>query len=154
MVNGLIVEMTAQEETDRAAEQQAYIDEQAALPPPPVVPVILGTTIISLRETKSAPTIATGVLTLDCNIGNVCIVLLSEDITSIVFTNVPDDVYGITLTLVADGTARSVTWPASVKWPGGTAPTLTSTLNKEDTFVLITHDTGTTWAAAIAGQDR
>jgi len=111
-------------------------------------------TFTSLRETKTAPAISSGVLTLDCNVGNVFVVSLSEDITSVIFTNVPTDAYGMTLTLVADGTPRSVVWPASVKWPSGTAPTLTSTLNKEDTFVLITDDTGTTWAAAIAGQDR
>ena len=39
--------------------------------------------------------------------------------------------------LIADGTLRTITWTFSgtaVKWPGGTAPTLTSTLNKIDIF--------------------
>jgi len=51
-----------------------------------------------------------------------------------------------------DGTgSRTVTWPAVVKWPGGTAPTLTSTASKADKFVF-TAD-GTNWLGSNAGQD-
>jgi hypothetical protein len=57
------------------------------------------------------------------------------------------------LQFTADGTARAVTWPASVKWPGGTAPTLTSTLNKVDTFVLMTPDSGTTYFGFVSAQN-
>jgi hypothetical protein len=31
------------------------------------------------------------------------------------------------LKIVNDGTVRTITWPSTVKWPGGTAPTLTGT---------------------------
>ena len=42
------------------------------------------------------------------------------------------------LILVQDGTgSRTVTWPASVKWPGGTKPVLTSTANATDTVSFI-----------------
>ena len=51
-----------------------------------------------------------------------------------------------------DGTgSRTVTWPASVKWPGGTAPTITSTASKADKFIF-TAD-GTNWVASVGGQD-
>jgi hypothetical protein len=51
-----------------------------------------------------------------------------------------------------DGTgSRTVTWPASVKWPGGTAPTLTSTASKADKFIF-TAD-GTNWLGSNAGQN-
>jgi hypothetical protein len=46
-----------------------------------------------------------------------------------------------------------VTWGSAVKWPSGTAPTLTSTNTKVDTFVLTTYDGGTTWYAFVAGQN-
>lgn len=37
------------------------------------------------------------------------------------------------LTLIQDATgSRTVTWPAAVRWPGGTAPTLTTTANAVD----------------------
>jgi hypothetical protein len=52
-----------------------------------------------------------------------------------------------------DGTGgRTVTWPASVKWPGGTAPTLTSTASKADKFVFTAID-GSNWLGSNAGQN-
>jgi hypothetical protein len=107
-----------------------------------------------LDETRTAPTISAGTLTLDCNVGNVFSVALNANITTLSFTNVPASgiAYALTLSLTADGTARTVTWGAAVKWPGGTAPTLTSTNTKVDTFILTTWDAGTTWFAFVAGQ--
>lgn len=108
-------------------------------------------------ETKTAPTISTGTLTLDCSAGNVFVVALDANITTLAFSNVPatGNSYSLTLVLTADGTPRTVTWGASVaKWPGGTAPTLTSTNAKSDFFVLTTWDGGTTWYPTIAGQNR
>lgn len=46
--------------------------------------------------------------------------------------------------------SRTVTWPASVKWPASTAPTITSTASKGDKFVF-TAD-GTYWWGSVAGQ--
>jgi hypothetical protein len=40
-----------------------------------------------------------------------------------------------------------------VLWPGGTAPTLTSTYGKRDVFSFVTVDGGTTWMAVISGQN-
>jgi len=40
--------------------------------------------------------------------------------------------------LQQDGTgSRTVTWFSTIKWPGGSAPTLTTTANKTDTFGFI-----------------
>lgn len=53
--------------------------------------------------------------------------------------------------LVQDGTgSRTVTWPATVKWPAGTAPTLTTTASKRDAFSFICTD-GTNWDGFTAG---
>jgi hypothetical protein len=50
-----------------------------------------------------------------------------------------------------DGTgSRTVTWPATVKWPGGTAPTITSTASKLDKYIF-TSD-GTNWYGSDAGK--
>jgi len=43
------------------------------------------------------------------------------------------------------GTAYAATWPASVKWAGGVAPTL-SGVNKADLLSFITVDGGVTYA--------
>lgn len=41
----------------------------------------------------------------------------------------------VTLLVCQDGTgSRLVTWPASIKWSGGSAPTLTTTASKCDVF--------------------
>jgi len=53
--------------------------------------------------------------------------------------------------LKQDGTgSRTVTWPSAVKWPAGTAPTITSTASKADKYVF-TAD-GTNWLGSNAGQ--
>ena len=125
--------------------------------------VILGTSpaittpkITGLIEVETAPTISAGVLALNCALGNVFSVSLNAAITSITFSNIPTtgNAYGLTLLFVADGTARAVTWPSSIKWSGGVAPTLTSTNAKTDIFVLTTVDGGTVWFAMIGGQNH
>jgi len=56
------------------------------------------------------------------------------------------------LLLKQDGTgSRTVTWPAAVKWPGGTAPTITATASKLDKYIF-TSD-GTNWYGSNAGQN-
>ena len=44
---------------------------------------------------------------------------------------------------LTNGGAYAITWPAAVKWPSGTAPTLTAA--GVDVLVFITDDGGTTW---------
>lgn len=54
--------------------------------------------------------------------------------------------------LKQDGTgSRTVTWPATVKWPSGTAPTITSTASKLDKYIF-TSD-GTNWYGSEAGKN-
>ena len=48
--------------------------------------------------------------------------------------------------------SRTVTWPASVAWPGATAPTLTATASKADKFVFTAID-GSNWLGSVAGQN-
>lgn len=55
------------------------------------------------------------------------------------------------LLLKQDATgSRTATWPAAVKWPSSTAPTITATASKGDKFVF-TAD-GTYWWGSNAGQ--
>ena len=110
---------------------------------------------LALNETQTAPAISANTLTLDCSTGNIFKVNLNSNITTLTFSNVPaaNAGYGMILSLTADGTARTVTWGAAVKWPGNTAPTLTSTSSKVDTFVLMTWDNGTNWYAFTGGQN-
>ena len=117
-------------------------------------PTLTTATITSLVETKTAPAISSGTLTLNCSLGNVFAVSLNAAITTLTISNIPTtgNAFGITLAFTCDGTARAVTWPAAVKW-AGSAPTLSSTNNKVDIFVLTTWDGGTTWYAMVGGQN-
>jgi len=96
-------------------------------------------------------------LTLDLSLSQVFSVSLNNAITTLTISNVPDNgnanAVGFTLILVADGTARSVTWPANVKWPANTPPTLTSTNAKADIFSFISTDGGSNWYAFVGGQN-
>lgn len=52
---------------------------------------------------------------------------------------------------LTNGGAFAVTWPASVKWPAGTAPTLTA--SGVDVLVFITDDAGTVWRGVASMVD-
>lgn len=108
----------------------------------------------SYNETFVSVTSATGTATVDCEAGNVFGISLSEN-TTFVFSNPPatGTAYGFTLKITQDSTARTATWPASVDWPSGLDPTLTTTSGAVDVFVFFTHDGGTTWYGFTAGQD-
>ncbi len=63
---------------------------------------------------------------------------LSGGNATFTFSNAPKAGTLITIILVQDGTgSRTVTWPATVKWSGGTAPTLTTTASKRDVFTFV-----------------
>ena len=57
------------------------------------------------------------------------------------------------LKVIQDATARTITWPTSVDWAGGTAPTLSTGDNDVDIFVFYTNDGGTTYYGSVVGQD-
>ena len=106
-------------------------------------------------ETVSSPTISAGTLTLNLETSNIFTVSLNAAITTLTISNPPASGSGGSFTLIftADGTARAVTWPASIKWAGGTAPTITSTSGKVDSFAFFTSDGGTNWQGYVGGQN-
>ena len=63
--------------------------------------------------------------------------------TTFTFTNVPTGVaYAFTFEVTLNG-SNAITWPASVKWPADTAPTITD--GKTQVFIFLTDDGGTRW---------
>ncbi len=93
--------------------------------------------------------------TIDLEDGNVHNVTLTANCT-FTFSNPPASGTSGTFTLFLnqDGTgSRTATWPGSVKWAGGTAPTLTTTASRTDILVFTTIDAGTIWYGAVSGQD-
>jgi len=119
--------------------------------------LLTGPKIQNYSETATIPTISSGNLTLNMANGNIFgPVALNANITTLTISNPPANgtAGSLTLLLKANGTALSVTWPASILWSGGTAPTLTSTANKTDVFTLITVDGGTSYVGLKAGQNH
>lgn len=102
-------------------------------------------------ETKTAPTIGAGALTLDLSASTHFHVALNANITSLTISNpVPSGTIGsFVVKFTADGTVRTITWPASVVWAGGTAPTMTGTNTKRDFVTCIYDDGGTTYFCTI-----
>jgi hypothetical protein len=105
-------------------------------------------------ESRSAPSISAGALTLDLSAGNIFDVSVGASITSMTFSNPPASgtAYGFTVKFTYSATAAyTATWPASVKWAGGVAPTLTATNGKTDVFIFLTVDGGTNYYGYIGG---
>jgi hypothetical protein len=61
--------------------------------------------------------------------------------------------FSLAVTQDASGSGYTVTWPASVKWPGGSAPELTATADKTDAFIFTTSDAGASYVGLVAGKD-
>ena len=93
---------------------------------------------------------------VDLESGNVVTATLAVATTTFTFSNpsATGKSCSFTLILSQDATgSRTVTWPASVKWAGGTAPTLTTTASRADVLTFSTVDAGTIWYGFVAGQD-
>ncbi|HEX7019008.1 MAG TPA: hypothetical protein VF159_03290 [Gemmatimonadaceae bacterium] len=89
---------------------------------------------------------------LDCSLAQYFTATLSGA-TTFAFTNVPNvanTAFGVMLRLTNGGSA-AITWPASVKWPDGAAPTLT--VSGVDLIAFVTDDGGTTWRAFVVARD-
>ena len=80
-------------------------------------------------------------VTFDLNAANTHTVTLGGNRT-LALSNV-DAGQKFIIRLVQDGTgSRTVTWFSTIKWPGGTTPTLTTTANKTDVFGFICTSAG------------
>lgn len=93
--------------------------------------------------------------TIDLHNGNVFEITLTANCT-FTFSNPPASGKSGKFTLIRkqDGTgSRTVTWPASAKWAGGVAPTLTSAASSVDIITFRTTDGGTKWYGMVEGLD-
>ncbi len=107
-------------------------------------------------EVKTAPVSSSATITLDIVNGNVFEIVLFEDITTVTLSNPSDTGTSCSITLILEQDTTSgwtITWPASVDWPGGIAPTLSTGSNEVDIVVLMTIDAGTRWYATLVGND-
>jgi hypothetical protein len=77
---------------------------------------------------------------VDFAVSNEHTIILDENLTLTFAHAVNGGRY--TIVLIQDGTGtNTVTWPAEVKWPGGTAPVITATADKADLVTLYYNGT-------------
>lgn len=88
--------------------------------------------------------VAVATLDIDCSLGNFFTKTIAGNST-FTFSNAPST-RAFAFTLEVTHTSGTITWPTTVRWPGGTAPTLTTSRVHLITFV--TDDAGTNWRAA------
>ena len=70
--------------------------------------------------------------------------------TTVSFTNPPASGLAIGFAVEINGDGSAITWPSSVKWPSGTAPTATAS---KELYTFITVDGGTTYYGKLAGSN-
>ena len=107
-------------------------------------------------EVTNAGSVSGGVLTLDLSKGQVFSSVISESITvnMLVYNQGANLTTTVSIKIKQDAIGgRTVAWPASVKWAGGTPPVATTAGGAIDRFVLITDDAGLTWEGIIVGRD-
>lgn len=92
-------------------------------------------------------TVAMAAADVDLSQGSVFTVTISAA-TTLTFSNVPAGKAATFNLIITNGGAATVTWPSSVKWASGTAPTLTA--SGVDVLTFLTPDGGTTWYGTVA----
>jgi len=117
----------------------------AATYAPLASPTFTGTVTTATADLLSSVrqnTTAVSASAIDCSVGNFFTKTASGALTW-TFTNVPASRSLVIILQLTNGGTGTQTWPASMKWPGGTAPTLTT--SGVDLLGFTTNDGGTTW---------
>ena len=92
--------------------------------------------------------------TIDLSLGNAVTATLTGNCT-FTFSNPPASgrMGSFTLLLTNDGSAgRTTTWPAAVKWPGGSQPSRDTAASAINIYSFITFNGGTTWFGVLGGR--
>jgi hypothetical protein len=129
-------------------------------------------TNVSLRETKETlerfmnkeeantewietVSSAANVLDLDLSHSNNFATTLTENITTVNFNNVPAGpaLVPFTIEIIQGAGPFAITWPAAVKWPGASAPTLSAGPADVDVIAGYTRDGGTNIRLAFSMED-
>jgi hypothetical protein len=114
--------------------------------------LIQSATFANYNERVVSASISAATLSLDLSQGNVFEVLVSQSML-VTFTNAASATLADTVTLVAryDGT-RTLTWAPSIRWPGGTAPTVSTTSGSVDIFTFVTINGGDHFYGVFSGK--
>lgn len=104
------------------------------------------------RSAVTSLSIASGVVNIDCDLGDYFTLSLTANVTSITFSNLPDSGKGaaIAVRIRQDATgSRTVALPSSFKATGGSDTAVQSAANAYTLLTLTTFDQGTRWEYAM-----
>lgn len=109
-----------------------------------------------VQETKGTSTNATNAMSVDLATGNFFEIDLQNNnanLTSFTFSNpaATGKVSAWTIKWIQGSTARTLTYPAAVKWSGGVDHVMSTTDNYVDIVSMFTMDGGTTIYASVVG---
>ena len=111
-------------------------------------PTLTNPTVTNYTETPYSANSSTAI-TLALTNGTVQIITLTGNATITMPTAVSGKSFIMFLRQDATG-SRTVTW-STVKWPGGTAPTITATASRQDIYSFFAD--GTNWYGVTVGQN-
>lgn len=95
-------------------------------------------------------------VTVDMTLGNHVSMTLTGNISTLTINNPAPtgNACALVLYITQDGTgSRTLAFPSSFKFAGGSTPTITATASRTDIFVAITRNTGTSWSVSTFGQN-
>jgi hypothetical protein len=100
----------------------------------------------------TALSIASGVVDIDCSLGDYFTLTLTANVTSITFSNLPASGFAMTkmVRIVQGAGPYTVAWPASFKWEGGVAGTVSTANGAVDVIAITSFDQGTTHNVTLA----
>lgn len=106
------------------------------------------------RSAVSALSIASGVVNIDCALGDFFTLALTANVTSITFSNLPASGHAVSIAvrMRQDGTgSRTVALPASFKAITGSDTAVQSPANAYTVLMITTFDQGTRWEYSMKG---
>ena len=89
--------------------------------------------------------------TINLSLGSVFTQTLSSDVTYSITNAISGKAHSFTLLITQNATPKVITFPASVKWKGGTIPNM-STASKTYLMSFVTIDGGTNWLGVFGGE--
>lgn len=98
-----------------------------------------------------AVTFSATAMTLNCNLSNVFTTTFTANVTTAPTISNPIDGQTINWFITQDGTgSRTMTWPSSFKWPGGSAGVLSTAANSVDLLLAVYRSSTGFWYASLS----
>lgn len=104
------------------------------------------------RAEVTALSISSGDVAMDLSAGDYFTLALNANVTGWTLNNLPGSGRGATVMvhITQDATPRTVAWPASFKWAGGSAGSVSTGSGEVDVLAMTTFDNGTSWQVTLA----